>query len=486
MRRLPFKATTALLIVFLFTPGFLFSQLFYNASNLLPTQGASGQSVDVQSADLDKDGDFDIVLANEYQVNVILYNQGNAQFNPGSPETFPDAIHDSEDIAIADFNLDGWLDIVFVSEDTYEHEYYMYNGGGQYRLFQFLPFTACNAVAALDFNKDGFVDLFLGNQGQNMLLINDQTGHLENQTPFLLPQLADFTHDVKTADIDGDGDEDLVLAGEFANRIWINDGTGVFSDESTSRIPMPPATDSRKVALEDVDGDGDLDIFVATVMYSDGNDAQNRLYLNDGNGYFTDVTTTHLPQLKDQSLDALFMDVDIDGDKDLIVGGVLNDPIKCMLNDGSGRFQMATLAVLGDYKTMTDTLDALALINKDFNADGYEDIYIANRAGKDLLLLRDSSAVLNPPVAITEIEARSINLFPNPAFDEVNIEGISSSISAIQLIDQNGAVVIQEIPTQIDTTTYKLDLPGKGQLKGIYFIRLIFEDISIVRKIVIH
>jgi len=90
----------------------------------------------------------------------------------------------------------------------------------------------------------------------------------------------------------------------------------------------------------DVDGDGDLDLFVPTSEYFYAH-SLDRLLLNDGNGRFTDVTTTHLPALLAQTMAAVFEDVDADGDPDLILGNApsaVGGQNRLYLNDGMGKF----------------------------------------------------------------------------------------------------------------------------------------------------
>jgi hypothetical protein len=73
-------------------------------------------------------------------------------------------------------------------------------------------------------------------------------------------------------DVDGDGDPDLVLGNSGQNRLYLNDGSGTFTDATTER--MPTTNDSTgSVALGDVDGDGDLDLIC-------GNETPNGLFLN--------------------------------------------------------------------------------------------------------------------------------------------------------------------------------------------------------------
>lgn len=100
-----------------------------------------------------------------------------------------------------------------------------------------------------------------------------------------LGSLTGNSMDARPADLDGDNDLDIVVACEFCpNTILINDGTGVFTDESAARIAQP-SHDSEDIGIADFDLDGDLDVVIVSE-----DDQVNELYLNDGFGFFTDVS----------------------------------------------------------------------------------------------------------------------------------------------------------------------------------------------------
>ncbi|MEM7200045.1 MAG: VCBS repeat-containing protein [Planctomycetota bacterium] len=137
-------------------------------------------------------------------------------------------------------------------------------------------------------------------------------------------------------DVDADGDLDLVLGkarvGTRSNRLYLNNGNGVFTDVSATHLPAD-TDDTTAVVCEDLDGDGDLDLFLA-------NDRQqDRLYLGNGAGRFADATATHLPLDTRQTVGAVGRDLDGDGDVDL----VLADPLQSRIfwNAGDGRFTEA-------------------------------------------------------------------------------------------------------------------------------------------------
>ena len=81
--------------------------------------------MDVETADVDEDGDLDLVIAGEYSRNLLFFNDGSGVFSEDPTRLFPEKNtgdpftgEDSEDIIFADFNLDDHIDVLFVSEDT--------------------------------------------------------------------------------------------------------------------------------------------------------------------------------------------------------------------------------------------------------------------------------------------------------------------------------------------------------------------------------
>ncbi|GAB4521440.1 MAG: hypothetical protein Tsb0010_05680 [Parvularculaceae bacterium] len=360
----------------------------------LPQPALIVQSKDAHAADLDGDGDLDILIAHEYRPNVILINDGRGKFTNESAERIPQLDRDSEDAIARDFDGDGDLDILFVSEDDEENEYYINDGAGVFADARDRLPTAgvTNGIASADLNGDGASDLVFGDSGQNVLLIADGDGGFVDETSARLPEIPDATQDLEFGDVDGDGDLDLIVANEDDNRLLINNGDGIFADESATRLPYrETGEETREADFGDADGDGDLDIYFANVNFRRTGAPQDRLLINDGAGRFTDETAHRLPAIDDYTMDADFIDIDGDGDLDIVTaglvisGGLAPIPYRVLENDGSGRFAERTSAHLpASARGVGTDIEA-----GDYNGDGRADLYLANRAGADILLFAE-------------------------------------------------------------------------------------------------
>ncbi len=359
-------------------------------THLPPKDSVGRNSMDVEAADLDGDGDLDLVLAQEFLPNKLLRNEGGGKFVDASnllPPLEKERLgqgpqgHDSEDVSIADFDGDGRLDLIFASEDDLKlgrknvHEYYRGAESGAFeRVFDVLPDSEANAVAHADITGDGKLDLFLCGAGQDLLLIGDGKGGFRDESATRLPREAATGQDAEFCDVDRDGDLDLVLALEGGHALWINDGKGKFSDQTAERLPWIGAlVEARKVTPFDLDRDGDLDLYFAHVGWQ-GRAPQDRLYLNDGKGKFSDATAAWLPQEQEITVDAKFIDLDGDGDFDLLRANL--GPLSVWENTGA-KFVDATTKFLGE----PIVAQQLGLELADFDGDGVLDLYLACLAG---------------------------------------------------------------------------------------------------------
>lgn len=357
------------------------------AQDAIPRAALSGRSMDARVGDLDGDGDPDIVVATEHGQNRLLLNDGDGRFTDGTQGRLPSAGHDSEDIALADLDGDGDLDLVFVSEDDRVNERYENDGSGRFTAVEggIGADATSNAVLAADLDADGDVDLLIGNAGAaNELLLNDGQGVFTPAEAGRYPDPGRRTQDLEAGDIDGDGDLDVVEGNEDGNRILVNEGGAFFRDATEDLFtPRSSGEETREADLGDVDGDGDLDLLLANVFFALQRPQQNRLLLNDGTGAFEEATLDRLPRDTWSSADGDLVDLDADGDLDIVLSNAFGGQWRVFVNDGSGHFAEDPTALP---PLVGDGIDAEAA---DLDGDGDLDLYLCNYQGPDLLLLAE-------------------------------------------------------------------------------------------------
>jgi hypothetical protein len=335
---------------------------------------ARGYGMGVATGDFNNDGWVDLYLTKFDAPNQLLRNNGNGTFTDVSKASGTDQRSWSVSAAFVDIDRDGWLDL-FVgnylryrlegntkcSSPTGAPDYctpssYPALPGRLYRNQRngtFADVTTSSrvgteygpalGVATADFNGDGWMDIYVANDGkENQLWLNRHNGTFENAALLAgvaLPSSgkAEGSMGVDAGDFDNDGDEDLVmteLTAEGSN-LYVNDGTGVFTDASAPSTVGPASLPFTGfgAAWFDFDNDGLLDFVAAngTVQIVEAlrqaKDPfpmhQKKLLLrNAGGGRLEDVTARAGAAfaLSEVGRGVAVGDVDNDGDLDLLIG----------------------------------------------------------------------------------------------------------------------------------------------------------------------
>jgi len=305
-------------------------------------------------ADHDGDGDQDLILTGlqaGVPVTVVYRNDGDGVFTPlsggksgaGIASALPGVSRAA--VAWGDYDNDGdvdlWLSGLGASA-TPTGGLYRNDGGALTPVAPGLAAVARGAAAWGDLDNDGDLDLLLTGATANLsydtrLYRNDGAG-LFTELASGLPATREGS--AAWADSDNDGDLDLLIGGSSPTgdpaRLYINDGQGQFTDAAINL----PALGAGRLAWGDADNDGDPDVLLAGDTVEFG--LTGRVYRNDGNNVFTDLGTGS-PGMAGR--DAAWGDVDGDGDLDiLLVGGPPSAPYACdvYLNDGGAQFTRAT------------------------------------------------------------------------------------------------------------------------------------------------
>lgn len=240
------------------------------------------------TADLDGDGDLDLVSASFDDDRVAWYESGGDDvFTPAIDiTTTADGV---SSVIAADLDRDGDLDLASANYIDDSIGLYLNDGQGMFTATDdAIDVTGVVSLVAADLDGDGDLDLasasFDFTDSSIAWFSNDGNGTFSPATDITTPGEGG-TQAVIAADLDGDGDLDLASASRFDGTVvwYANDGAGTFTASEVSTT----ALGAESVIAADLDGDGDLDLASA---------AGDRLvwYAGDGTGTFsagTDITT---------------------------------------------------------------------------------------------------------------------------------------------------------------------------------------------------
>jgi hypothetical protein len=283
-------------------------------------------------------------------------------------------------VIFGDLNGDGCVDLFVGNGGEVKQESYVYLNDctGKFAPSgQSSPAIALRDITLGDVDGDGYLDLVIsGNDYGASIWLNNGNGS------FVQTQMIDIDPDVravKLVDLDGDGDLDLLL-GTVGTRVLFNDGKGHFTDSGQSlgnRL-------TRSLATGDVDGDGDLDFVQGNSIFSDW-PTDNRLFLNNGRGYFKDSGQV---LGKSSTYDVRLVDLDGDGYLDLIAGNSNNFPDEIFLNNGKGKFMLVSTP-LG-----TTGNETKGLAVGDIDNNGYNDVVTGDWNGGARVYTNDGAGHL--------------------------------------------------------------------------------------------
>ena len=353
----------------------------------------------VAAGDFDNDGRVDLYRT-RIGANQLFRNNGDGTFADVTERSGAGDGVWGVSASFVDFDGDGWLDLYvgnYVDYDledespcftvTGERDYcapksYPAAPDRLYRNNRDRTFADVTAAAGIggrrgpalgvltaDFNRDGWMDIYVANDGEpNQLWINRQDGTFEDRA--LLSGVAvDVAGDVEASmgvdagDFDADGDDDLFMTHVSAetNTLYVNAGDGFFEDRSAMTgvgAPSLPYT-GFGTAWVDFDNDGWLDLLavngdvqVIERLVQAGDPfplhQRNQVFRNRGGEGFDDVTAGAGPvfELSEVGRGAAFGDVDNDGDVDVLVVNN-NGPARLLINDAGHRKRWVGLRLLG-------------------------------------------------------------------------------------------------------------------------------------------
>ena len=267
--------------------------------------------------------------------------------------------------------------------------------------------TVASGLALIDFDGDGDEDIYFLNGAplpgtkmesppRNALYRNDGNWKFTDVTQPAGVGDTGYGLGVCTGDYDNDGDADIYINNFGPNVLYRNNGNGTFTDVTQAAgVAVGPHVGAGASFL-DMDGDGDLDLFVANYVgftfethqtsHMNGYPAYvgplqypptaNILFRNNGNGTFTDISAAAgIAELKGSGMGVIAADYDNDGDTDLVVGNDLR-PNFILQNDGTGRFKEVGALLGMAYDFFGNVMGSMGVECADWNHDGWLDVYI--------------------------------------------------------------------------------------------------------------
>ncbi|HZH72928.1 MAG TPA: FG-GAP-like repeat-containing protein [Mariniphaga sp.] len=294
--------------------------------------------------------------------------------------------------SFADYNNDGFDDVLIVGTTDYPSTLFINNGDGTFteQTENVIYTTSGPSIAATwgDYNNDGNIDLYICNTGNsgdptaaNFLFRNDGDGNFTRILEGEIVTDMDWSLGAAWADYDNDGFLDLYVSNFMQeNRLYKNNGDGTFTKITEGDI-VNDNNNTYSASWVDYDNDGFQDLYVVNYFYSELPGQNNCLYRNNGDGTFTKNTTSLIANDAALTQGSSWGDFNNDGLMDVYV--TVNDyaDVKHNLlykNIGNGEFELV------DASPSTDGGQTFGAAWLDIDNDGFLDLTVSNNGGSQM------------------------------------------------------------------------------------------------------
>ena len=320
---------------------------FENNGNINPTFTAATIATNADSvreitvADMDNDGDLDILSASENDDTIAWYENNGAADPTFTKAVIATSADNALDVQVADLDGDGDLDIVSASslDDTIA----WYENDGAANPTWAAADIATNADGAtsvflIDLDKDGDIDILSSSYNDDTIAWYENNG-AANPT-FTAADIAtniDGAYHVYAEDMDADGDIDILASAAIGDKVVLFKSNGAADPTFTASDIITGFDTPIGLDVKDIDGDGDLDIGIAGNDGLFGASAADKVawYASDGaaNPSWTLIQSTTNP--KDGAENVFIADIDGDGDLDGVSASHNDDTIALYINEGT-------------------------------------------------------------------------------------------------------------------------------------------------------
>ena len=304
----------------------------------------SGCSVTI--ADWNNDGLDDIIRLDQGRNAFVEIQKTGSQFETRSFGQM--ATRSAWAMCVAELDKNGFLDIIGGWNGSCK--VIMINSDGVTSNLITLPSSNffLQNITAVDANNDGWIDLFTcDDNGESTIYMNDGAGNLfvSNIIDFDVTSSDDSgNYGSVWTDFDNDGDLDLYIAkcrqgvndpadGRRINVMFVNNGDGTYT-ENAAEYGINVGWQSWTASFGDIDNDADLDLLLTN------HDFESQIFENDGTGHYTDITaSTGFDISNITSIQSGFEDLDNDGFVDILITGSTH---RIFHNNGNSTFSEVT------------------------------------------------------------------------------------------------------------------------------------------------
>ncbi len=405
----------------------------------------------------------------------LITNESKAQNLFGTEQIISTNVRNSHAAHAADLDRDGDIDVLSISAANDKVVWYKNDGNNNFSAENIISTNADRAwfVYPEDLDEDGDIDVLSSSVSDNKVAWYENDGDGNFSAEIIISTNAEQVLPIHTADLDGDGDTD-VLSGSgniFDNNskiVWYeNDGNGSFSTEI---IISTDAETPRSIYTADIDRDGNIDVISGSI-----DDHKIAWYKNDGNGNFG---TEIIISTNVESPYAIYAaDLDRDGDSDVLCASGEDDKIVWYENDGTGNFNTENIISLNsDFP--------FSIYAADLDGDGDWDVLSgSSKDGKIIWYENDGSGNFSTENSVS-VYAEYRIFFVNAV--DLDGDGDLDILSALQnkIALQNGKIVWYEnlspcsIPDVPSTTNTLIHVCG-GEINDEIFYAHSLEQAEI-------
>jgi hypothetical protein len=325
--------------------------------------------------------EVDMVVANSAANNIQVFLGNGVNF--GAPTTYKVG-NGPTSVAVADVNGDGFPDIVVTNGTDNTLTVLLGNGQGKFTAKAPIATGATPvSVAIADFNGDSIPDLAVANSVGNSVSIFLGVGNGTFQTPTNI-SAGLYPQSVAIADLNNDGKFDLAVADGSGNNVTalLGNGNGTFQPG----VQFASGAKTVFAAIADINGDGKPDLVVANADLVPG---EVTILYGNGNGTFQtgfNYPTGTNPQA------IVTANFNCDTHADLAIANAGSNTISVLLGNSSGTFTPGS--------TLQTDNHPVSIVSADFNHDGVPDLAVVNSLSGDVtvFLANSNCTGFNPPV----------------------------------------------------------------------------------------